>query len=77
MTPAAQESFKQRRKFKSVKKNDKHWSSKKNNASSSSDPPSKRGKSGVVHMITTFNDEGSTEHTSKKARLASPDIEKC
>jgi hypothetical protein len=26
-------------------------------------------------MITAFNDEGSTEHTSKKARLASPDIE--
>jgi hypothetical protein len=28
-----------------------------------------------VHMITSFNDEGSTEHTSKKARLASPDID--
>jgi hypothetical protein len=26
-------------------------------------------------MITAFNDEGSTEHTSKRARLASPDIE--
>jgi hypothetical protein len=35
MTPAAQESFKQRRKFKAVKKNAKRWSSKKNGASSS------------------------------------------
>ncbi len=26
-------------------------------------------------MITAFNDKGSTEHTSKKARLASSDIE--
>jgi hypothetical protein len=40
MTPAAQERFKQRRKFKSVKKNAKRWSSKKNGASSSSGPPS-------------------------------------
>jgi hypothetical protein len=60
MTPAAQESFKQRRKFKAVKKNAKRWSSKKNGASSSSGPPSKKGKSGTVHMITDFNDEGST-----------------
>jgi uncharacterized OB-fold protein len=42
MTPAAQESFKQRRKFKAVKENAKRWSSKKNGASSSSGPPSKR-----------------------------------
>jgi hypothetical protein len=75
MTPAAQESFKQRLKFKAVKKNAKRWSSQKNNAASSSGPPSKKGKSGAVHMITAFNDEGSTEHTLKKARLASPDIE--
>jgi hypothetical protein len=33
MTPAAQESFKQRRKFKAVKKNAKRWPSKKNGAS--------------------------------------------
>jgi hypothetical protein len=75
MTPAAQESFKQRRKFKAVKKNAKRWSSKKNGAASTFGPPSKKGKSGAVHMITDFNDEGSTEHTSKKERLASPDIE--
>jgi hypothetical protein len=75
MTIAAQESFKQRRKFKAVKKNAKHWSSKKTGASSSSGPPSKKGKSEAVHMITAFNNEDSTEHTSKKARLASPDIE--
>jgi hypothetical protein len=75
MTPAAQESFKQRRKFKAVKKNAKRWSFKKNNASSSSGPPSKMDKSGAAHMITAFNDEGSTEHTSKEARFASPDIE--
>ncbi len=60
MTLSAQENFKQRRKFKSVKKNAKRWSSKKNGASSSSGPPSKKGKSGTVHMITDFNDEGST-----------------
>ncbi len=47
MTPAAQESFNQSRKFKAVKKHAKRWSSKKNGASSS----------------------------SKKERLASPDIE--
>jgi hypothetical protein len=75
MTPAVQESFKHHRKFKSVQKNVKHWSSKKNGASSSSGPLSKKDKSGAVHMITTFNDEGFTEHTSKKSRLASPDIE--
>jgi hypothetical protein len=55
------------KKFKAVKKNAKRWSSKKTDASSSSDPPSKKGKSGVVHMITAFNNEDSTEHTSKKA----------
>jgi hypothetical protein len=75
MTSTAQESFKQCRKFKTVKKNAKRWTSKKTRASSSSGPPSKKGKSGAVHMITAFNDEGSAEHTSKKARLASPDIE--
>jgi hypothetical protein len=75
MTPATQESFKQHRKFKAVNKNAKRWSSKKNGASSFSVPSSKKGKSGAVHMITSLNDEGSTEHTSKKARLASSDIE--
>jgi hypothetical protein len=78
MTPAALESFKQRRKFKAVKKNAKRWSSEKGGASSSSSPPSKKGKSGAVNMITTqsdaFEDEGSTEHSSKKARLASPAV---
>jgi hypothetical protein len=77
MTPAAKESFNQRRKFKSVKKNAKRWSkqsSKKGEASSSSGPPAKKGKSGAVNMITSFEDEGPTERASKKARLAS-DIE--
>jgi hypothetical protein len=72
VTPAAQESFKQRRKFKSVKKNAKRFSkqgSKKGDASSSG--PAKKGKSGAVHMITSFEDEGSTERASKKTRLAS------
>ncbi len=78
ITPAAKESFNQRRKFKSVKKNAKRWSklggSKKGDSSSSSGPPSKKGKTGSVHMITAFNDEGSTQHTSKKVRLASPAV---
>ncbi len=41
MMPAAQENFKQRRKFKDVKKNAKRWS-KKDGASSSSGPPTKK-----------------------------------
>jgi hypothetical protein len=45
-------------------------SSKKSGVSSSSGPPSKKGKSGAVHMITTqsdsFGDEGPTEYPSKK-----------
>ena len=64
MTPAAQESFKQRRKFKDVKKNAKRWS-KKGGASSSSDPPpAKKAKSAAVHMIITLDalDDDSTEH---------------
>jgi hypothetical protein len=67
MTPAAQESFKQRRKFKDVKKNAKRWS-KKGGASSSSDPPpAKKAKSAAVHMIITSDalDDNSTEHPSK------------
>jgi hypothetical protein len=64
MTPAAQESFKQRCKFKAIKKNAKRWSSKKGVASSSSGPPAKKGKSGAVNMITNqsnaFDDEGYT-----------------
>jgi hypothetical protein len=77
MTPAAKESFNQRRKFKSVKKNAKRWSQqgfKKGDSSSSSGPLSKKDKTGAVHMLTAFNDEGSTEHTSKKARLVSPAV---
>jgi len=75
MTPAAKESFTQRRKFKSVKKNAKRWSklggSKKGDSSSSSGPPSKKGKTGDVHMLTAVNDERSTDRASKKPRLAS------
>jgi hypothetical protein len=74
MTSAGQESFKQCRKFKAVK-NAKRWSSKKNGASSSSGPPSKKGKSGALNMITVFHDKGSTKHISKKSRLASSVIE--
>ncbi len=72
MTSVAQQTFMktQRRKFKAVKKNAKRWSSEKNNASFFSGPPPKKGKSGSVHMITTFNDKGSDEHTSKEAHLA-------
>jgi hypothetical protein len=38
VTSAAQEIFKQHRKFKAVKKNAKRWSSKKTGPSSSSEP---------------------------------------
>ncbi len=75
MTSGTQESFKQSRKFKTVKKNGKYWSSKKTGASSSSGPSSKKDKSGAVHMITSFKNEDFTEHTSNKERLTSPDIE--
>ena len=77
MTSAAQESFKQCRKFKDVKKNAKRWS-KKGGASSSSDPPpAKKAKSSDVHMIITSDtiDDDSTEHPSKTARLVSPNVE--
>ena len=72
MTPAAQESFKQRRKFKDVKKNAKRWS-KKGGASSSSGPPlAKKAKSAAVHMIITSD---ALDDDSKTARVASPDVE--
>jgi hypothetical protein len=77
MMPAAQESFKQRRKFKDVKKNAKRWS-KKVGASSFSEPtPAKKAKSGVAHMITTSDtlDDDSTERPSKTVCVASPDVE--
>ena len=78
MTPAAQESFKQRHKFTTVKKNAKRWS-KKGSASSSSGPPAKKAKSGAVNMITTqsnaFEDEGSAERPSKKARFTSSTVD--
>jgi hypothetical protein len=77
-TIAAQESFKQRRKFKDVKKNTKRWSNKVGASSSSGPNPAKKAKSGAVHMITksdTHHDEGSTEPPSTKARVASPDVE--
>ncbi len=64
MTSVTQESFKQCRKFKDVKKNAKRWS-KKGGASSSSDPPPvKKAKSATVHMIITSEtlDDDSTEH---------------
>jgi hypothetical protein len=77
MTPAAQESFKQRRKFRDVKKNAKHWSKKGGTSSSSGPPLAKKTKSATVHMIITSDalDDDSTEHPSKTALVASPDVE--
>jgi hypothetical protein len=77
MTPADQESFKQRRKFKDVKKNAKRSSKKGGASSSSGPPPAKKAKSSAVHMIITSDalDDDSTEHPSKTARVASPDVE--
>ncbi len=77
MTPAAQESFKQCRKFKDVKKNTKRWSKKGGASSSSGPPPDKKVKSAAVHMIITSDalDDDSTEHPSKTAHVASPDVE--
>ena len=56
MTPAVQESFNQRRKFKTMKQNAKRWS-KNGGASSSSGPsPVKKAKSDTVNIITSQGD---------------------
>ena len=77
MTPAAQESFQKRRKFKTAKKNAKRWSKKGGASSSSSPAPAKKAKSGAVLMLTThaFDDEGSAEQSSKTMRLSPPAVE--